>query len=240
MAGRAIQRTGTNKRKSSLYSRFLEVTKAFQDDLLPLLALHPGPDKQPPSGKQWPEIMEATKLSWWEKWSLSRKTSAGKPMPPRWAEPTWEVIVLFGPFPGAKHFLDFCFGGLHVGMGNDAPATGRHDAREREAQRKKQKGQTERVEASKGADDDKENVVQQVLTAMKSAPSATAAALMQNNEIWSAQLVMKYGEVEQKRKAPALLMSAMGAEAHPQGVATGTALGSKEADDSNDVDSSVM
>eukprot|EP00192_Tetraselmis_astigmatica_P022188 CAMPEP_0117660862 /NCGR_PEP_ID=MMETSP0804-20121206/7200_1 /TAXON_ID=1074897 /ORGANISM="Tetraselmis astigmatica, Strain CCMP880" /LENGTH=33 /DNA_ID= /DNA_START= /DNA_END= /DNA_ORIENTATION= len=33
---------------------------------------------------------------------------------------------------------------------------------------------------------------------------------------------MKYGGVEEKRKALAMLMSAMGAEAHPQGAVTGT------------------
>mmetsp|Transcript_26415 Transcript_26415/g.74333 ORF Transcript_26415/g.74333 Transcript_26415/m.74333 type:complete len:399 (-) Transcript_26415:43-1239(-) len=199
-------RTGKNKGKSPLYTRFAEVTKTVQNDLLPLLSLNLGPDKKPPSGKTWAEVMAATKKEWWQRWSSSRKTKAGKPMPQPWSECNWEAFVLFGPFPGAKQFPDFCFGGI-ADAAQDAPASGRRTARERDAQRKKQKRDEERATAVKERVIEKEDVAP--TTVVHHVTSSTATAIAFNNKIWTAQLVMKYGTEQQKERAMSILLSSL-------------------------------
>mmetsp|Transcript_18417 Transcript_18417/g.51615 ORF Transcript_18417/g.51615 Transcript_18417/m.51615 type:complete len:96 (-) Transcript_18417:613-900(-) len=38
------------------------MAKTCQNEILPLLAAHLGPDKKPPSGKTWSEVVDGTKL----------------------------------------------------------------------------------------------------------------------------------------------------------------------------------
>mmetsp|Transcript_28739 Transcript_28739/g.80915 ORF Transcript_28739/g.80915 Transcript_28739/m.80915 type:complete len:135 (-) Transcript_28739:100-504(-) len=115
-------------------------------------------------------------------------------MPCAWSESVWECMLYFGPSPMDKNFPDLYFGGA------DARATGRQFAREREANRKKRKREQDRAEAAWGGKENPPCLV---------GPTATASAILQNNRIWSAELVMKYGGAEAKSKAMVVLLAAL-------------------------------
>eukprot|EP00873_Tetraselmis_striata_P012542 jgi/Tetstr1/432806/TSEL_022158.t1 len=189
--------SGKNKGKSPLFTKHAEIVKIVQNEILPILRRHLGPDEKPPSGKTWADVQSAAKLEYWEHFSLSRARVQGKPIPTAWTEPAWECFVLFGQLPNGKNIGEFCLGGTPpTGAG---PATGRATQRELENNRKRTRREGERTEAAY-------NLVAQHFGEQKKASNSTASALSKNNKIWTAQLLLKHGNEQQRDKAMQILM----------------------------------
>eukprot|EP00873_Tetraselmis_striata_P042340 jgi/Tetstr1/462604/TSEL_007590.t2 len=184
------------KLAQSFYNKFASDV-IVQNEILPILRRHLGPDEKPPSGKTWADVQSAAKLEYWEHFSSSRARVRGKPIPTAWTEPAWECFVLFGQLPNGKNIGEFCLGGTPpTGAG---PATGRATQRELENSRKRTRREGERTEAAY-------NLVAQHFGELKKASNSTASALSKNNKIWTAQLLLKHGNAQQRDKAMQILM----------------------------------
>mmetsp|Transcript_10923 Transcript_10923/g.30897 ORF Transcript_10923/g.30897 Transcript_10923/m.30897 type:complete len:171 (+) Transcript_10923:632-1144(+) len=112
-----------------------------------------------------------------------------------WSEPTWDCFVVFGPFPGAKGFSQFCHGGLNPA---GKVAGSQSDARGKEAEKKKPKRSNEcQAESCAGvqATSGKEN----------QPPNEVATGLTARTKMWKIQRALKYGSGAAKSNALALL-----------------------------------
>eukprot|EP00873_Tetraselmis_striata_P020997 jgi/Tetstr1/441261/TSEL_029512.t1 len=188
---------GKNKGKSPLFTKHAEIVKTVQNEIMPILRRHLGPDEKPPSGKTWADVQSAAKLEYWEHFSSSRARVRGKPIPTAWTEPAWECFVLIGQLPNGKNIGEFCLGGTTPT--GEGPATGRATQRELENSRKRTRREGERTEAAY-------NLVAHHFGEQKKASNSTAFALSKNNKIWTAQLLLKHGNEQQRDKAMQILM----------------------------------
>ena len=85
--------TGKNKGKSPLMSHYKDMVAVVQNKILPIVSKELGPDKKPPSGKQWPDVLKISLEKYWDVFSAEKARLRGKPMPSNWEGEKWPMCV---------------------------------------------------------------------------------------------------------------------------------------------------
>ena len=188
---------GKKKGEAAVFSKVKDLEKVVHRDIIPIYtSLVDSRTNQPlQSGDQASDTMSKCQLAYWKVWSASKRRYQGKAMPTPWSEPAWDMFKLFGPH--GKKLPEFCPHGLSGPPGTTGASTSRKQAKEREADRKRQK----RMEDKEAKD---------LMAGKENQPPPPAAAkhdtaLGEHTDMWAIKLALRHGNSEMQANAQLLL-----------------------------------
>ena len=228
--------TGKNKGKSPLFSKYADTVKVVQNHIIPLLGKVLGPGYQPPSGHVWPDVLNKLKMEYWSFYREGKKRLRDKTSMPDGKKQGRNIMyglvcITSSHFCIPRSLERALLRGLHrvwwtsphrqrvcrlqpggLPTANSQVAGGRASAREREAQRKRQKREEQRnlriaaetpprsAVGAPGVD-----ATGPVAIGLDKQQGSTASALQGHTRVWQAQLLMSFGSAEQKAEVMAAL-----------------------------------
>ncbi len=93
-----IPTSGKNKSKSPGFGKYQEIVSEVANNILPLYRKQLDAGGKIPSGKQAADVLQATKLAYYDSRFAVQSTTGKMPkdMPPAWTDHAWGCFVLFG------------------------------------------------------------------------------------------------------------------------------------------------